>query len=166
MFLHYFSKVNKAKTYTVDEAKLVLEKYCIYQDRCHQEVLNKLYKMKMIDEAKELILIHLIQHNFLNEERFAKSFARGKFHQKKWGKIKIANQLILKKISTLNISTALNEIEENDYLDTIKSLILKKIAQLNLKNQFEIRKKVSLFMRSKGYEWTLVIKVLDEVLGE
>jgi len=155
--------VNNTKTYTVDQAKLALEKYCIYQDRCHQEVLDKLHKMNMIDDAKELILFHLIQHNFLNEERFAKSFARGKFYQKKWGKVKITNQLKYKNISTLNIKTAIEEINEEDYLETAKALILKKIAQLNLKNKFEIRKKVSYFMRSKGYEISLIIDVLDVI---
>lgn len=158
--------MNNIKTYTVDQAKLALEKYCIYQDRCHQEVLDKLYKMNMIDDAKELILVHLIQHNFLNEERFAKSFARGKFYQKKWGKVKITNQLKYKNISTLNIKTAIEEINEEDYLETAKTLILKKIAQLNLKNKFEIRKKVSYFMRSKGYEISLIIDVLDSVLTD
>ncbi len=155
--------MNNTKTYTVDQAKLALEKYCIYQDRCHQEVLDKLHKMNMIDDAKELILFHLIQHNFLNEERFAKSFARGKFYQKKWGKVKITNQLKYKNISTLNIKTAIEEINEEDYLETAKALILKKIAQLNLKNKFEIRKKVSYFMRSKGYEISLIIDVLDVI---
>ena len=71
------------KSYTVDQATKALEHFCAYQERCHKEVEQKLYDLKMIPEAKEKIIIHLLQHNFLNEERFAKAFARGKFSIKK-----------------------------------------------------------------------------------
>ena len=69
----------KKSTYTLEEAKRSLEKYCVYQDRCHKDIERKLMDMRMIPEARELILLHLMQHDFLNEERFARSFARGKF---------------------------------------------------------------------------------------
>jgi len=75
------------KTFTVDEAKKKLEHYCAYQERCHQEVQQKLKSMNMIPEASDVIIVHLLQHNFLNEERFAKTFVRGKFNIKKMGEI-------------------------------------------------------------------------------
>ena len=156
--------MKNTKTYTVDEAKLALERYCIYQDRCHQEVLNKLYKMNMISEAQEVILLHLIQHKYLNEERFAKSFARGRFNQKKWGKIKIINQLKFKKISSINIQTALKEINEDDYLETLQNLASKKLAQVKATTVFEKRKKTTYFLQSKGYEIPLIINALDDLL--
>ena len=149
------------KTYTVDEAKIALERYCIYQDRCHQEVLDKLHKMHMITEAQEVILYHLLQHNFLNEERFAKSFARGKFYYKKWGKIKITNQLKFKKISAANIKTALQEIDLDDYTETLKNLAAKKWQTTKAKNSFDKRKKVTYFLQSKGYELGLIIETLN-----
>jgi regulatory protein len=68
-----------SRTYTVDEAQKKLESYCAYQERCHKEVRTKLQEMRMIPEAIDAIMVHLIQHNFLNEERFAKAFVRGKF---------------------------------------------------------------------------------------
>ncbi len=151
------------KTYTVDEAKLALERYCIYQDRCHQEVISKLHKMNMIKEAQEVILLHLIQNNFLNEERFAKSFARGKFYQKKWGKIKITNQLKFKYISSANIKAALKEIDEDDYLDTLKQLVEKKVNQTK-GSAFEKRNKAIYFLQSKGYEFELINQTLNMVL--
>ena len=117
--------MHKTKSYTVEQATRLLERYCVYQDRCHLEVEKKLNKLNMITEAQEVIIIHLIQHNFLNEERFAKNFARGKFNVKKWGKYKIKNELKFKKISSYNIKTAMNEIDNDIYIDTIKKLILK-----------------------------------------
>ena len=76
----------KIKSYSVQEAKQKLERYCAYQERCHQEVERKLAEMNMIPEAQEMILLHLIKHDFLNESRFALAFAAGKFKIKKWGK--------------------------------------------------------------------------------
>ena len=74
------------KVFTVDEILRKLEQYCVYQDRCHKEVEQKMREFNLIPEAKEYILLSLLKHDFLNEERFAKSFARGKFRIKKWGK--------------------------------------------------------------------------------
>jgi len=71
------------KSYTVDEATKLLENYCAYQDRCHKEVEQKLHDINMIPQAKEKILLHLLQHDFLNEERYSKAFTRGKFKIKK-----------------------------------------------------------------------------------
>ena len=87
-----FSPKNN-KSYTLEEARKKLEYYCTYQERCHQEVTRKLREMKMIPEAIDQIIVHLIKENFLNETRFAQSFARGKFRIKKWGKQRISNEL-------------------------------------------------------------------------
>ena len=79
--------MNHYKAYSLEEAKRKLESYCAYQERCHKDVVEKLRGMKMIPEAIDQIATHLIQENYLNEERFARSFARGKFNIKKWGSI-------------------------------------------------------------------------------
>ena len=86
-------------SYTVEEAKKKLEGYCSYQERCHKEVEQKLAEMNMIDQAKDIIIMHLMNQNFLNEERFAKSFARGKFSMKNWGKVRIIKELKFRNIS-------------------------------------------------------------------
>ena len=74
------------KTYTVEEAKRRLERYCAYQERSHRQVREKLREMRMIPLAIDEVIVHLIKHDFLNEERFARSYARGKFRLKKWGR--------------------------------------------------------------------------------
>ncbi len=79
--------------HTVDEALTNLENYCVYRERCHKEVEQKLNELRMIPEAKEKIILHLIEHDFLNEERYAKAFARGKFRIKKWGRQRIFREL-------------------------------------------------------------------------
>ena len=121
----YFYQMEK-KSYTFDEIKLKLVNYCVYQDRCHAEVEQKMRDFLLIDEAKEEIIMYLIRENYLNEERYAKSYARGKFYMKQWGRIKIQLHLKQKGIVDRLISKAMTEIYEEDYNETIKKLIDKK----------------------------------------
>ncbi|NJB83154.1 regulatory protein RecX [Wenyingzhuangia aestuarii] len=150
------------KTYTVDQAKRALESYCVYQDRCHKEVEEKLYKMGMIPQACELIILHLMEHNFLNEERFAKSFARGKFRIKKYGKVRISQELKFRNISEYNIRTALKEIDESEYLETLDYLVIQKWNNTQETDFYKKKKKVADFVLRKGYESNLVYEALNQ----
>jgi regulatory protein len=152
------------KSYTVDEAIKLLENYCAYQERCHKEVEQKLYDIQMFPAAKEKILLHLMEHNFLNEERYAKTFVRGKFNIKKWGKIKITNELKFRNISAYNIKSALDEIDETDYLETLQQIAEKKSALIKESNPFKKRNKLASFLISKGYESTLVFEVVKTIV--
>ena len=152
------------KSYTVDEATKVLEHFCAYQERCHKEVEQKLYDLRMIPEAKEKIILHLLQHNFLNEERFAKAYVRGKFSIKKWGRIKIVNQLKFKNISAYNIKSGLKEINEDAYVATLQKIAEKKLALIREPNSFKKKNKLFTFLISKGYETALVSKVVNTLI--
>ena len=121
-------------SYTVDEAKKKLENYCVYQERCHKEVERKLAEMNMIELAKDDIILHLMNQNFLNEERFAKSFARGKFNIKNWGKQRIIRELKFRNISEFNIKTALKEFTTEEYLHSFNRLANKKIQNITIIN--------------------------------
>ena len=148
------------KTYTVDEATRALESFCVYRERCHKEVESKLREMKMIPEAQEVILMHLMEHNFLNEERFAKAFARGKFSIKKWGRLRIQKELQFRAISTYNIKTAMLEIDENEYLSTLEQLATKKVALIKESDPFKKRHKLAQYLLSRGYESSLVFDLV------
>lgn len=152
------------KTYTVAEVTKLMENYCAYQERCHKEVVQKLYDLNMIHEAREKIILHLLQHNFLNEERFSKAFARGKFSIKNWGRIKIVNELKFRNISAYNIKTALKEIEAEDYLKTIQKVAEKKWALIKEPNTFKKRSKLLTYLSSKGYESELIYKVVNRLI--
>ncbi|QMU66017.1 MAG: recombinase RecX [Flavobacteriaceae bacterium] len=146
--------------FAVDEVKKKLEQYCVYQDRCHQEVEKKLKEFKLIAIAREEVLLHLIQHDFLNEERFAKSFARGKFRIKKYGKLRIVKELKYRNLSEYNIKIALKEIDEQEYTITIHKLIEKKAAMLSEQNLIKKKKKILDYMLRKGYEYELIIEAI------
>ncbi|MDG2151465.1 MAG: regulatory protein RecX [Polaribacter sp.] len=157
--------MNFKKSFTVDEIKKKLEHYCVYQDRCHKEVETKMKEYHLIPEAKEIILLHLVQSNFLNEERFAKSFARGKFRIKYWGKQRIVRELKFKNISAYNIKTALKEIDELEYLNTIYRITENKNTIIKEENVFKRKRKLIDFLMRKGYESDLIYKTVNEIVS-
>lgn len=157
--------MNFKKSFTVDEIKKKLELYCVYQDRCHKEVETKINEYHLIPEAKEIILLHLMQSNFLNEERFAKSFARGKFRIKYWGKQRIVRELKFKNISAYNIKTALKEIDELEYLNTIYRITENKNTIIKEENVFKRKRKLIDFLMRKGYESDLIYKTVNEIVS-
>lgn len=157
--------MNTTKTYTVAEAQTRMEGYCAYQERCHKEVEQKLREMKMIPEAKELIIGHLLQHNFLNESRFSQAFARGKFNHKKWGKRRIISELKSRYISEYNIKLALKEISEADYLSTFDTLSEKRFNQLTSENNLQKkRKKFTDYLLYRGWETHLIYERSRELI--
>lgn len=152
------------KSYTVKEAALKLMQFCAYRDRSQKEVEEKLIEMRMIPAAREKIIIQLMQENFLNEERFARSFARGKFRIKKWGRNKIKQELKAREISTPLIRIALTEINEADYFNTLRELAEKKLILINEKDPFKKRNKLSNYLLQKGFETTLVYEVTSDMI--
>ncbi|TCK67659.1 regulatory protein [Winogradskyella wandonensis] len=152
------------KTYSIDDAQKVVENFCTYQERCHKEVRDKLKAMKMIPEAIDQIMVHLIAENYLNEERFAKAFARGKFRIKKWGKNRIIRELKFREISKYSIDSALQEIDIDDYYQTLHELTEKRIAQVKEKNIYKKKKKVADYLLYRGWESNLVYEKLNELI--
>lgn len=148
------------KTYTLEEAKRALEHYCIYQDRCHKEVEEKLSKMRLIPEVIEIVITHLIAENFLNETRFAQSFARGKFRIKKWGRNRIVRELKFRRITDYNIKIALKEIDPDEYTETLDTLILKKIETITEVNSYKKKKKITDYLLRQGFESQFIYEML------
>jgi regulatory protein len=146
--------------YTLKEAIKKLENYCIYQNRCHSEVEQKLWDTETPPHLHDEVLLHLIQKDYLNEERFAQSFARGKFSLKKWGRNKIKQHLKQKKVSEHCIKKGLQEIDEDKYLETLKYLLEKKKSLVKGKNQYDKNAKVANYLIGKGYESGLVWEML------
>lgn len=153
------------KTYTINEAKKKLEGYCAYQERCHLEVTTKLRTMRMIPEAIDLITTHLIQNDFLNEERFSRSYARGKFNVKNWGKTKIVSELRRRNISKYNIKLAMEEIDEEDYIQKLDLIARKRLIQIKEVNLQKRKKKLANYLLYRGWEINLVYSKISELVS-
>jgi len=151
------------KTYTVDEAKRKLEHYCAYQDRYHDEAVQKLRSLGMIPQAIDVIMGHLIEHNFLNEERFARSFARGKFRIKHWGRRRIVQELKFRGITKYNIDAALKEITDAEYLEAFHLIAEKQWETVREGNLLKKKKKVSDYLLRKGFETSIVAEKIADL---
>lgn len=137
---------------TPEQAYQKARHYCAYQERCHQEVKEKLYGFGLRKSDVEPLISRLIEEDLLNEERFAKQFAGGHFRLKKWGKQKIQHALRLKRVSEYNIRKALQEIDDKDYQKLVATLAKTKWNALK-DNQYIIREtKTRNYLLQKGFE--------------
>ncbi|WP_118974633.1 regulatory protein RecX [Taibaiella koreensis] len=137
--------------------------YCAYQERCHSEVRHKLLELGFRGATLEEAMAALIADDFLNEERFARSYSGGKFRVRQWGRRKIEQALKQKQVSAYCIRKGLQEIDPGDYYHTLQQLADKKWQELKSEKMPWIRKqKVLRYLLQKGYEADLVSGVLQE----
>lgn len=151
------------KTLTPAQAREKIRRYCAFQERSHQEVRNKLYEYGLYRSDLDEMLADLITEGYLNEERFSKAFAGGKFRMKKWGRIKISHALESKGISPNCIRIGLKEIDETSYVNTLRELLQEKSRQVDEENIFVLRDRISKYAIQKGYEPDIVWKEINQL---
>lgn len=153
------------KNWTLQEAKLKIASYCAYQERCQLEVRNKLAEKGIYgDQAEDLIAV-MIEEGFLNEERFAQAFVRGKYRLKKWGRNKILQELKSRQISPNCIRSGLKEIEDAEYWQNLIHLTKKKWHSDKEKDPFKKRFKVHQYLVGKGFEFDLIQMAIEEMIS-
>ncbi len=139
--------------------------YCKYQERCHSEARNKLYELGFTSGEVERQLSELIENGILNEERFARAFARGKFRMKQWGREKIKQQLKLRKISDYCIKKGLTEIDPEEYANTLNKLAFKKWAEIRgTRSMLEKKAKMYRYLIQKGFERDMVMDAINDCI--
>ena len=154
------------KFLTKEEALQKLRQYCIYQERSHYEVQQKLYELGIRKAEHDEIIATLIEEDYLNEERFAKQFAGGKFRMKEWGRNKIYYALREKRVSEYNIKKGLKEIDDEEYKKILNELAEKRYESLS-GEQYLVRKKKTIdYLLQKGFEPDLVNKTVNELTGK
>lgn len=143
------------------EIKNKIEHYCAYQERCHREVKEKLRSFFLTSDEIDEIIVHLIENNFLNEERFAINFSRGKFRIKNWGKIRIESELKARNISKTIITKSLKEISVDDYIEAFNCLAEKQWESIRETNLLKKKKKFIDYLLRKGWESDLIYEKLN-----
>lgn len=145
------------------EALKKLQRYCAYQDRCHSEVRSKLIELGVYGDTLEEVMAELIIDRFLDEERFACSYVRGKFRLKKWGRIRIRQELRRRKISAYCTKKGFEEIDEEEYQACLRAILEKKIKEYARKhNDYTARQKAAIYANGRGYEYPLIWEILRE----
>ncbi len=153
--------MKERKFLSPDEALEKLKRYCAYQDRCHQEVRYKILEYGVFGDDLEELISALIQDDFLNEERFARSYVRGKFRFKKWGRNKIIQNLKNKQVSPYCIKKGLEEIEEEEYVQNIKDTIIRRVRTKSYKSDYQKRQDIIRYLMSKGFEYETIVTVMN-----
>jgi regulatory protein len=153
-----FQKPNKVSSML--EALKKLEKYCDYQERSHKQVFQKCKDYGLTEDEANQILIKLISSNFLNEQRFAEAYVKGKFKIKSWGKQKIVHGLNNAGVTKKLIENSMDKIDPKAYLQTLISLAEKKRATLKIGTEFEKTIKIQRYLLSKGYKYDEISEAL------
>ncbi len=138
------------------------EAYCAYQERSQYEVRGKLIKLGLRGDELEEVILHLITHNYLNEERFAKAYAQGKLRIKSWGKNKISQGLKFKQVSAPLIKKALQSLDGDEYLEKLQALLVKKEKEIKEKVAYKKKYKLVQYALSRGFEQDLIFFLLKD----
>jgi regulatory protein len=152
------------KELTPEAALEKARRFCNYQERCTSEVIQRLKEWNVTGEPAQKILHELREETLLDDERFAKAFARGKFRIKNWGVGKIQAGLRTKNISDDLIKLALAELPQTDQDDKLLMLLEKKNALLRETNVQKRKTKLGAYAMSKGYRGDVVWKTIDALV--
>lgn len=142
-----------------------MRKYCAYQERSHHQVEQKMYDLRIPQDQQDIIILNLMQDNFLNEERFARAFVRGRFNIKKWGRLKVIKGLKQHRVGKKCIQLSLQEIDDGAYLNVLKNIVEKKNSQLKVKDVWRRRSAIYRFAIQRGFESGLINEAMKRLLG-
>lgn len=148
-----------------DAALEQMRSYCAYQERCHSEVRGRLLEYQVYGQDLEDIISELVTEGFLNELRFAQSYARGKFRMKRWGRMRIRQELKRRSISDYCIKKGMLEIDLEEYHNTLVKLLEKKLAITSEPNPYRLKRKLTEHAVRKGYEYENINMALQDVLA-
>ena len=154
--------MNPERKYPPFETRDRIKKWCDLQERAHSDVVKKLYTWGVWADEADQIVSELITNNYLNEERFARAFARGRFRIKRWGWKKIERELKQKSVSKYSIALAREEIDPEDYNETLKEVLAKKRPFIKGKSDWERNQKLLRYAVGRGYEYEEVLKLLED----
>ena len=151
------------KDLTKNKIQSKIQNYCSYQERCHKDVYMKIKEYTLNESHINDILSNLITQNYLNESRFSKLFSRSKFNIKSWGKIRIKNELLKRNVSTQNIKSGLEEINEIEYKKKLSEIFDKKLSSLKSSPKRLIKQKMFQYLNYRGWESALIYEKINEI---
>lgn len=159
-------KNSSSKIYDLNEAREKIRAYCLYRERSQQEVNAKLESYGLIPEVRDTLISELIQERYLDEERFARAFVRGKYKIKKWGRYKIKQALYPHKLSEYVLKKAFSEIDPDLYYRNLLQVCEKRWPLSKGANAYQRKLKLRAYLQNRGFESDLVQEAIREVVGD
>jgi len=154
---------NNSKIYDLNEARDKIRAYCLYRERSQTETRDKLLGYGLLPEIADTLLSELIQERFVDEERFARAYVRGKYRIKRWGKTRIKQGLYPHKLSDYVLRKAFSEIDPDQYFENLQYLAAKRWPFTKAKNDYQRRQKLFAYLMRQGYESDLIREVIEEL---
>ena len=151
---------------TADEVLYKLAARCSVSEQCLSDVEGKLAKYDLTEEEKTRILRHLVEEKYVDDGRYAEAYVRDKYRFNKWGRMKIAQGLRMKGIDKETIATAMEAIDEAEYLDILRDLLKAKRKSTKGKNEYEVNGKLVRFATGRGFEYAAIRQCLDASVDE
>lgn len=155
--------ISNRKNFSYKEALEKAQRYCAFQERSYRQIRTKAFEWGLSSDEAEELIVDLITSNFLNEERFARAYVRGKFNQKKWGRLKITQGLSKEGVSNQSTEMALTEIDESDYLNSLRTLAVRKSSDYVGEDNFTLKGKLARYLANKGYESELIWETINDL---
>ncbi len=153
------------RKYPPGETRDRMRKWCDLQERAHSDVRKKLVSWGVYGDEAEQIIAELISEDYLNEERFSRAFARGKFRIKRWGWMKIERELRMKGVSAYSLKAAREEYDEEDDGSVLAELLKKKARLITENDPYKLRAKLTRYAVGKGYGFDEIRKATEQ-MGE
>lgn len=150
------------KIYDLNEARAKIRAFCLYRERSHSETAQKLKSYGLIPEVIDTLLSELIQERYVDEERFARAYVRGKFKIKKWGRQKIKQGLYQHDLSDYILKKAFSEIDPDAYYNQVLRLCEKRWPLLKGKDDYQRKQKLRAYLYRQGYESDLINEALKD----
>lgn len=149
------------KEKTEQEAFLQLASLCANAEHCQYEMLEKMKRWDLSEEAQARIMAKLIAERYVDDLRYARAFVNDKIHYNKWGRRKVQQGLWMKRIDKAIQLEVLDEIDEKEYLNILKPMLKQKRRSIKAANDYEMNQKLVRFALGRGFTFDIIRQCLD-----
>ena len=149
------------KEKTEEEAFLQLAALCANAEHCQYEMLEKMKRWELSDEAQARVMARLIEERYVDDRRYARAFVKDKICYNKWGHRKVQQGLWMKRIDKEIQDEVLDEIDEKEYLDVLKPLLKQKRKSIKANSDYELNQKLVRFAYGRGFTFDIIRQCLD-----
>ena len=154
------------KEMTEKDALFRLTTLCSQAEHCSHEMLEKMRRWGLADDAQARIMEYLVNEQYINDERYCRYFVKDKIRYNKWGRRKVEQALMLKHISRDIYQPVLDEVDDEEYLTILKPLLQNKRRQLKAMSEYEANGRLIRFAISRGFTMDIIRQCLDGDIEE
>lgn len=150
------------KQLSEEEARLRLTALCAQGEHCSYEMEEKMRKWGISEEAQARIMAHLVNERYIDDERYCRAYIRDKIHYNKWGRRKIEQGLYLKRIDRSLSSAALDEVDDEEYLQVLRPMLKAKWRTIKAGSDYERSGKLIKYALSRGFTFDIIRQCIDD----